>query len=141
MDITNGDSARSSVIRIPVTVGCLPPPYSDTTESRPASSSHQSNSTRSGYYRSESTENIISQENNDIEQKICCSRISCQLCLTNFLQFKRIMLLLGIFTMACIITSVTLGVARIPESSYITLSLMFAGESFHATTVFENLNF
>lgn len=128
MDTVNHDRNEGPAMQIPVMVDCQPPPYSTTRSTR---SSYRCYPTPSSYGRSESTENIITLDTldgSDFQHKFCCSSMRCLLCLTTFLQFKRMLILLVISIVACTITSITLGLAKIPESSYVTLSIMFAGE-------------
>lgn len=117
---TNSD-IETSQVSAATTVDCLPPPYSVTETAA---------TTRTlGYRRTESTEHIVaSGEDGDCEEKLCCSRLHCRLCLTGCLQFKKVLLFLALSVMGCVLTSITLGVIQIPKSSHITLSLLFAGK-------------
>lgn len=119
--IEDGYQAATEEISVYEQAAILPP-YSVADSATTSSSRVRPN-------RSESMEYIISDSQLGSRQKLCCSSIACRTCITDCLQFKRVLLSLSTAVLCCTITSIALGIVGAHNSSYVTLSLMFAGMS------------
>lgn len=104
-------------------IDCLPsvpPPYTTCGEVT-SRLSH----TRS---RSQSVEHILESADMDSGSKACCDALTCRLCMTSCLRFRCVLIMLSTAGFCSTLAGVVLGIIRVPETSYLTLSLMFAGE-------------
>lgn len=104
-------------------IDCLPgvlPPYS---AEQPAISSGLTRACRS-----QSVEHILESGDLDSSSKVCCDTWTCRLCSTSCLRFRCVLLMLSAAGLCSTLGGVIIGIIRVPETSYLTLSLMFAGK-------------